>query len=128
MGAREECDFFEYPLRGELVHAVEVAERTDAFKAGATGKAQADDARFVGQWRREGGAGGAKQRDHWRIERGGDVHQTGIVDDSKISGCDEVNGLIEGGFAAQILRHAIALLPDGFSDLSFFGEPSSQIS
>ena len=51
------------------------------LKQGLHADLEPDDARVRRQRRREGGAAGAVERDQRPVERGGDVHQAGVVAD-----------------------------------------------
>src|SRR5690606_23663669 len=71
----------DHRARLELAQAVVVAIAAGALEAGAAVQAQAHDLHQVGERRGELRRGGAVYRHQRAVERGGHVHQAGIVAD-----------------------------------------------
>ena len=71
----------QYLLDGNIPHAAEMAKRAFALEAGAALEVQPEHPRRARLRRRVLGAGGAEERDLRPAERGGDVHEAGVVAD-----------------------------------------------
>jgi hypothetical protein len=96
------------------------------LKQGLHVEAEADQARPWRQRRRVGGAGGAVQRHQRPVERGGDVHQAGVVAHHQPRAGEQVDGLAEVGASAQVAAGAAGQPFDLGADGRILGRADSQ--
>ena len=106
------CRALEDPLRLEVAHAFEVAQRALAREAGAAGQVQLHDLGARRQRRGEGRAARSVQREHGTVERRGNVHQSRVVRHHHLRGRQQVDGLLQAGGPAQVAAAPAAQLLD----------------
>ena len=92
-------------------------ERAFAFETRAALDVELDDLRLCGQRRGELRAAGAEQCDHRLIQRGGQVHQAGIVADDQPRACQQRESIAQIGAAAQVDALRAGELVDFFSGM-----------
>ena len=83
-----------------------MAKRAFPLEARAAFEIQAEDVGLVGKRRREAGRRRAVERDDRALQRGGDVHQAGVVADDEVGHGQQVDGLGQRGGAAQVAAEA----------------------
>ena len=95
-----------------------MTERTFTLEAGTAVEVQAEDVGLVREGRCE-----AVQCDDRPVERGGHMHQAGVIADDQFSHGQQIDGLGQRGGAAQVAAKPGRELGNFFGNGMVFGRP-----